>query len=54
LAAKIVKNYILPMFQNQPKKEAKNKINKNKFEFSDKNETKTVFGELKLSEKLAE
>lgn len=61
LAAKIVKNYILPMFENSGKRALKSKYNKlqgvatakSKYKIQPSNETQTVYGELKLSEKLS-
>jgi hypothetical protein len=56
LAAMIVKNYILPMFESDGKKSLKNKYNK-MAGIADKNrdlgQNKSVYGELKLSEKLS-
>lgn len=56
LAALIVKNYILPMFESEGKKSLKVKYNK-MAGIADKNKdiasSKSVYGELKLSEKLS-
>jgi len=64
LAAQIVKNFILPMFESEDKKSLSLKYNKmqgmaaskvRKFKFAGGGEaSKSVYGELKLSEKLAE
>ena len=63
LAAQIVKNYILPMFETQEKKHLRNKYNKmssiatstigRKFKFDAPDQKSSVYGELKLSEQLA-
>ena len=58
LAAQIVKNYILPMFESQEKREMKHKYNKmagiaSAKKFKQEVGTKSVYGELKLSEKLS-
>lgn len=62
LAAKIVKYYILPMFESDGKKRLKKQYNKiqsvasptsRKFKMPAQNEnSQSVYGELKLSEKL--
>lgn len=56
LAALIVKNYILPMFESDGKKSLKNKYNR-MAGIADKNRdiapSKSVYGELKLSEMLS-
>ena len=65
LAASIVKNYILPLFESEDKKTLKQKYNKmqgisqsqvRKFKFAQTqlgSQSHSVYGELKLSEKLA-
>lgn len=63
MASKIVSQYILPMFENDGKKELRKKYNKlkgivnqkSKFKFLSNDESPekhTIYGELKLSEKL--
>jgi len=63
MASKLVTQYILPMFESQGKKDLKTKYNKLqgiasskrksvKMTGLDEDNTKTVYGELKLSEKL--
>ena len=61
LAAQIVKSYILPMFESEDKKALKNRYNKmagiqnaaTKFKGSTVNDPNSVYGELKLSDRLA-
>ena len=54
LAAKIVRDHILPMFESEGKKSLKNKQNKlNAIGLKGALGTGSVFGELKLSDQLA-
>lgn len=50
LAAKIVKHFILPMFENQPSGKYSQK--KLSMQAKDLNSAGSIYGELKLSEKL--
>ena len=50
LAAKIVKHFILPMFENQPSGKYSQK--KLAMQAKDLNSAGSIYGELKLSEKL--
>ena len=58
-AAKIVREYILPMFEKEKEKEnklksiARPKSAASKFKFKEQGVPNSIYGELKLSDKLA-